>query len=102
MFMATLGSVLYFLSIYFQDVRGYDPLQTGIAFLLPTAVVVAGSPVAGNVVTRIGLKSTLVVALVMGAVGIFCTGARDLERQQLQLACAGPRRDRHRGWRRVH
>jgi MFS family permease len=71
MFMATFGSLLYFLSIYFQDVRGYDPLQTGIAFLLPTTVVVAGSAAAGSVVTRIGLKSTLVVALAIGAVGCF-------------------------------
>src|SRR5581483_9866803 len=71
MFMATFGSLLYFLSIYLQDVRRYDPLQTGVAFLLPTAVVVAGSSVAGSVVTRIGLKSTLVGALAIGAVGLF-------------------------------
>jgi MFS family permease len=69
MFMATFGSLLYFLSIYFQDVRGYDPLQAGIAFLLPTAVVVASSAAAGSVVTRIGLRSTVVTALAIGAVG---------------------------------
>jgi MFS family permease len=74
MFMATFGSLLYFLSIYFQDVRGYDPLQTGIAFLLPTAVVVAGSAAAGSIVTRIGLKSTLVGALAIGAVGSLALG----------------------------
>jgi MFS family permease len=69
MFMATFGSLLYFLSIYFQDVRGYDPLQAGIAFVLPTAVVVASSAAAGSVVTRIGLRSTLVTALTIGAAG---------------------------------
>jgi MFS family permease len=69
MFMATFGSLLYFLSIYFQDIRGYDPLQTGTAFLLPTAVVVAGSAVAGSVVTRIGLKLTVVAALAVGTAG---------------------------------
>jgi MFS family permease len=69
MFMATFGSLLYFLSIYFQDVRGYDPLQAGIAFVLPTAVVVASSAAAGSVVTRIGLRSTLVTALAIGAAG---------------------------------
>jgi MFS family permease len=69
MFMATFGSLLYFLSIYFQDVRGYDPLQAGIAFLLPTAVVVASSAAAGSVVTRIGLRFTVVTALAIGAVG---------------------------------
>jgi divalent metal cation (Fe/Co/Zn/Cd) transporter len=41
MFMVTFGSLLYFLSISFQDVRGHDALQTGVAFLVPTAVVVA-------------------------------------------------------------
>jgi EmrB/QacA subfamily drug resistance transporter len=69
MFMAAFGSLLYFLSIYFQDVRGYDPLQAGIAFLLPTAVVVATSAAAGSVVTRIGLRSTVVTALAIGAAG---------------------------------
>jgi EmrB/QacA subfamily drug resistance transporter len=69
MFMATFGSLLYFLSIYFQDVRGYDPMQAGIAFLLPTAVVVASSAAAGSVVTQIGLRSTMVTALAIGAVG---------------------------------
>ena len=48
LFMATFGSVLYFLSIYFQDVRGYDALETGVGFLLPTAFVVAGSALAGG------------------------------------------------------
>jgi MFS family permease len=69
MFAATFGSVLYFLSIYLQDVRGYDALQTGMAFLLPTAVVVTGSTVAGHLVTRFGLRPTLVAALAVGAVG---------------------------------
>jgi MFS family permease len=69
LFWATFGSVLYFLTLYLQDVRGYDALQTGAAFLLPTAVVVAGSTLAGQVATRCGLRPTLVVALAVGALG---------------------------------
>ncbi|HTF39971.1 MAG TPA: MFS transporter, partial [Propionibacteriaceae bacterium] len=69
LFMATFGSLLYFLSIYFQDVRGYDALETGVAFLLPTAVVVVGSAIAGQMVTRFGLRATLVTALTVGAGG---------------------------------
>jgi EmrB/QacA subfamily drug resistance transporter len=69
LFMATFGSLLYFLSLYFQDVRGYDALETGLAFLLPTAVVVAGSSLAGRIVDAIGLRRTLVIALTVGAVG---------------------------------
>lgn len=74
MFTATFGALLYFLSIYFQDVRGYDPLQTGAAFLLPTAVVVAGSTLAGQTVTRFGLRRTLVAALAIGAAGAVGVG----------------------------
>jgi len=69
MFMATFGSLLYFLSIYFQDVRGHDALGTGVAFLVPTAVVVTGSSVAGRVVTRLGLRRTLISALAIGGTG---------------------------------
>jgi len=74
LFMATFGSLLYFLSIHFQKVQGYDALQTGARFLLPTAVVVAGSAFAGKVVTRFGLKTTLVTALAIGAAGAAVLG----------------------------
>jgi MFS family permease len=74
MFMATFGSVLYFLSIYFQEILGYDALQTGVGFLIPTAVVVAGSTTAGQLVTRFGLRRTLVAALCTGAVGAVALG----------------------------
>jgi MFS family permease len=69
LFMATFGSLLYFLSIYFQNVHGYDALQTGVGFLLPTTFVVAGSALAGQLVTRLGLRATLVAALAVGALG---------------------------------
>lgn len=74
MFMATFGSLLYFLSIYFQDVLGYDALKTGIAFLLPTTVVVAASTLAGQAVTRFGIRPTLVTALTLGAIGAVAVG----------------------------
>jgi MFS family permease len=74
MFMATFGSALYFLSIYFQDVRGYDALDAGMGFLLPTSVVVAGSALGGPAVTRFGIKRTLAAALSVGAIGAAAVG----------------------------
>jgi EmrB/QacA subfamily drug resistance transporter len=74
LFSATFGSVLYFLTLYFQGVHGYDALQTGAGFLLPTAVVVAGSALAGRLVTRCGLRPTLVAALAIGALGALALG----------------------------
>ena len=69
LFMATYGSLLYFISIYLQDVRRYDPLRTGAGFLLPTIVVIAGSTLAGKLVTRFGIRLTLIAALIAGATG---------------------------------
>jgi EmrB/QacA subfamily drug resistance transporter len=74
LFWATFGSVLYFLTIYLQDVHGFDALETGVGFLLPTAVVVAGSALAGQLSTRFGLRSTLVGALTVGALGAVVLG----------------------------
>jgi MFS family permease len=74
LFTATFGSVLYFLTLYFQNVLGYDALETGIGFLLPTAFVLAGSALAGRLVTRCGLRASLVAALTTGAVGALTLG----------------------------
>jgi EmrB/QacA subfamily drug resistance transporter len=74
LFWATFGSVLYFLTLYLQDVHGYDALETGIGFLLPTAVVVTGSALAGQLVTRCGVRPTLVAALAIGALGALALG----------------------------
>jgi EmrB/QacA subfamily drug resistance transporter len=74
LFWATFGSVLYLLTLYLQDVHGYDALETGVAFLLPTAIVVASSALAGPLATRFGLRSTLIVALSVGALGALALG----------------------------
>ena len=74
LFWATFGSVLYLLTIYLQDVHGYDALETGAGFLLPTIVVVVASALAGPLATRFGLRSTLVAALAVGAFGALALG----------------------------
>lgn len=74
LFWATFGSVLYFLTIYFQDVHDYDALETGVGFLLPTAVVLAGSALAGQLATRFGLRRTLLAGLTVGAAGAVALG----------------------------
>jgi EmrB/QacA subfamily drug resistance transporter len=74
LFWATFGSVLYLLTLYFQDVHRYDALETGLGFLIPTAVVVASSAFAGRVATLCGLRTTLVGALAVGALGAAMLG----------------------------
>jgi predicted MFS family arabinose efflux permease len=74
LFMATFGSVLYFLSIYLQDVHGYGAMETGVAFLLPTAFVMAGSALGGRMATRYGLIPTMAGPLGTGALGAVALG----------------------------
>jgi EmrB/QacA subfamily drug resistance transporter len=74
LFWATFGSLLYFITLYLQNVHGYDPLETGVGFLVPTAVVVVASALAGKLATRFGLRRTLVAALGVGALGAAALG----------------------------
>jgi len=74
LFMATFGALLYFLSLLFQDVFGYDALTTGFAFLLPTAVVVTASAMTGRVVDALGLRRTMIGALAIGMCGALALG----------------------------
>lgn len=74
LFMATFGSMLYFLSLYLQNVHGYDALETGVGFVLPTMIVIAGSAFAGRATTRYGVRRTLVAALSTGALGALALG----------------------------
>jgi MFS family permease len=69
LFMATFGSLLYFVSIFLQNVLRYDALETGLAFLAPTSVVLVASALAGALSTRIGLRATCLAALAVGAGG---------------------------------
>jgi predicted MFS family arabinose efflux permease len=75
MALATLGSVLYFLTLYFQEVRGYDALETGLAFVLPTAIIVLGSGIGGRLATRFGVRATLAVSLALAASGAVLVAA---------------------------
>ena len=47
-------------------------------FLLPTLVVVASSSLAGQAVTRFGLRNTMMLALAIGAVGAVALGLPQL------------------------
>jgi MFS family permease len=102
LFWATFGSALYFLTLYLQDVQGYDPLATGIGFLLPTSVVVTGSAIAGRLATRFGLRSTMVGALMIGAIGALALGLAYVDERPVCSAGAWSDRDEHRRRRRLH
>ena len=69
MFMATFGSVLFFFSLLLQAGLGMDALSAGAAFVPPTVAVLIGSAVGGRLANAYGLRTTVVVALALGAAG---------------------------------
>ncbi|WP_284746056.1 MFS transporter [Amycolatopsis sp. RTGN1] len=74
LYMGTFGTLLYFLTGYFQGVHGYGALATGLAFGVPMVAIAAGSQAAGRLATRYGTRPTLVVSLVIGGAGAALLG----------------------------
>ncbi|MDA8275931.1 MAG: MFS transporter [Actinomycetota bacterium] len=66
-FFAMFG-VLFFVTLYLQNVHGYDPVEAGVHMLPLTAVFVVASPLGGVLNQRFGPK--LVVPLGMAMVGV--------------------------------
>ncbi|MER7209911.1 MFS transporter [Streptosporangium sp. NPDC000239] len=68
-FGLTMQAVPYFLTLYFQNVLGFSALETGLAFLGPTLSITAGNFLSERLIHRFGTRNTLVVGIVLNAVG---------------------------------
>jgi EmrB/QacA subfamily drug resistance transporter len=72
--MTIIGAVtfaeFFVLTLYVQDVLHYSAVQSGIAFAAFALTVVVVSNVAQMVVGRIGVRSTLVLGLVLSTVSV--------------------------------
>ncbi|MCS0637592.1 MFS transporter [Streptomyces sp. LP05-1] len=69
LFSATFSALPYFLTLYFQTVRGYGALATGAAFLVPAVVVAVGTKAGERAVSAFGVRPVLPGALAVGAAG---------------------------------
>ncbi|WP_218023734.1 MFS transporter [Paraburkholderia ribeironis] len=71
----TVYGLLFNLSLYFQQQRGYTPLHAGLAFLPLTVVVPAGSLLARRAVQWLGSRWLIVGALLLAASGYLALSA---------------------------
>ncbi|WP_406464366.1 MFS transporter [Streptomyces sp. NBC_01622] len=69
LYSATFSSLPYFLTLYFQTVRGYSAFATGLAFLVPAMVTAIGTQVGERAVALIGVRRMLVAGMALGATG---------------------------------
>ncbi len=67
---AALFSMFFFISLYMQNVLGFSPIETGLAYLpLAVGIIITAGASAG-LVTRFGFKPVLVSGLVVTAASL--------------------------------
>jgi EmrB/QacA subfamily drug resistance transporter len=65
-----LFAMFFFVSLYMQQVLGFDALEAGLAYLPLALNIIVSAGVASVLVTRIGFKPTLIAGLVLVAIGL--------------------------------
>jgi EmrB/QacA subfamily drug resistance transporter len=68
---AVISGVFFFLTLFVQDLWGYSPLRTGVAFLPLTAALLAASAAATQLVPRIGARPLLMAGAAASAGGLY-------------------------------
>jgi len=63
--------MFFFLSLFFQNVQGYTPLQAGLRALPNTLMIVVFAPLAGRLVGHIGSKLPMTIGLTVNAISLF-------------------------------
>ena len=67
---AALFSMFFFISLYMQNVLGFSPLKTGLAYLPLAGGIIVAAGAAAPLVTRFGFKPVLVTGLTITAGGL--------------------------------
>ena len=67
---AAIGSTIFILTLYMQQVLHYSALQTGLAFLPHAIAAMIAAPIASYLATRFGTKTTLIGSMTLAAVGL--------------------------------
>ena len=67
----TVFGVFFFLTLFVQELWGYSPLRTGVAFLPLTAALLAASATAAQLVPRIGARPLLMAGAAASAGGLY-------------------------------
>jgi EmrB/QacA subfamily drug resistance transporter len=67
---AALFSMFFFISLYMQNVLGFSPLKTGLAYLPLAGGIIVAAGGAAPLVTRFGFKPVLVTGLLITAAGL--------------------------------
>ena len=65
-----LFSMFFFISLYMQQVLGYDALEAGLAYLPLAVGIIVSAGIASQLVTRYSVRPVLITGLLLTAVGL--------------------------------
>ncbi|WP_085072053.1 MFS transporter [Pantoea alhagi] len=68
-YMGTFGALPYFLTVMFQSVMGYSALQTGLAFIIPSLAIFAGTQLGARLANWLPVRTTLLAGFLTGTAG---------------------------------
>ncbi|SDM63202.1 MFS transporter [Nonomuraea jiangxiensis] len=68
-YMATFGTLPYFLTVLLQTVHRFSALQTGLGFLVPSLAIAIGTQLGERLTTRLGTRTTLLAGFLTGTAG---------------------------------
>jgi predicted MFS family arabinose efflux permease len=71
---ASSFAMWYFVSLYLQEVRGFSPIETGLAILPMALSVAVGAQIAGKGTARIGAGPILALGMALVGVGMLLFG----------------------------
>jgi EmrB/QacA subfamily drug resistance transporter len=67
---ASLFSMFFFISLYMQQVLGYDAIKAGLSYLPLAISIIVSAGVASQLVTRVGFKPVLAIGMALIAGGL--------------------------------
>lgn len=71
---ATTNTPFFFLTLYMQQIKGYSPLMTGLAYLPSNLMIMVGSSLGAALTTRLGIRRTVVAGMaIIGAALLLLT-----------------------------
>ena len=66
----SLFSMFFFISLYLQQILGFDALKAGLAYLPLSVVIIISAGIASQLVTRVGFKPILITGSLLTASGL--------------------------------
>jgi Na+/melibiose symporter-like transporter len=76
---AALAALLFFVSLYFQDVRGYSAFETGVSWLTMNVPFIVVALFAGRLNRRFGARAVVLAGTLLAGLGVLEFAALEVD-----------------------